>query len=69
MKLIVAHQVLIGAAIGLSGIFAVRSLTLYLRAGAALDLGLCLASVAVGAGLALYLRKVRARWREQKGRA
>jgi hypothetical protein len=64
MPLLVVHQILIGAAIALSGIFGVRALVGFVRRGASLDLGLALASLVVGVGLTLYFRTVRARWAE-----
>lgn len=63
MKLIVVHQILIGAAIGLAAIFGLRSLVLFAKEGAAIDLVLVLASLAIGVALSFYFRKVRARWR------
>lgn len=63
MKLIVAHQILIGTALALSAIFAVRALVLFFRGGAAAELAIAIVSLGVGVVLALYLRKVRARAR------
>jgi hypothetical protein len=62
VKLLLVHQILIGAAIGLAVIFGGRALMLYLQAGAASDLVMAIASVLVGVGLFAYLRKVRAKW-------
>ena len=68
MPLLVVHQILIGAAIALSGIFGLRALVGFVRRGATLDLALALASLVVGVGLTLYFRKVRARWAEIQAR-
>lgn len=67
MKLIVAHQVLIGSAICLALLFGVRAIVLYARAGASSDLVIAGSSLAVAAALSLYLRKIRARLAEKPG--
>jgi len=64
MQLLVAHQVLIGSAIALALAFALRSGIAFARGGGAGDLALAAASVVVAGALALYFRKVRARWVE-----
>lgn len=61
MKLLYVHQILIGAAIGLAALFGVRSIVIFAREGATIDLILGIASVVVAIALALYFRKVRAR--------
>jgi hypothetical protein len=63
MQLLVAHQILIGAAIGLASIFGLRGLVLFSRTGESMNLGLGIASLAVAAALGLYFRTVRAKWR------
>ena len=62
MKLLLMHQILIGAAIALAAIFGVRSIVLFTREGGATDLILAAASIGVAIALSLYFRKVRARW-------
>jgi hypothetical protein len=66
MQLLVAHQVLIAAAIGLSTLFGLRSAVLFSRSGGAENLALALVSAAVVTGLVLYFRTVRAKWRALK---
>ena len=61
MKLLFVHQILIGAAIALAGIFGVRSIVRFAREGASTDLILAVVSIAIAIGLSFYLRKVRAR--------
>ena len=63
MQLLVAHQILIGSAIALAGLFGIRALVLFARGGSTSDLALALASLAVMAALTLYFRKVRKKWR------
>ena len=63
MQLLVAHQVLIGSAILLSGIFSARAAVLFSRGGGAGNLALAAASLLLAVGLVLYFRTVRARWR------
>jgi hypothetical protein len=60
VRLIVAHQILIGTALALSAIFAVRALVIFFRGGGAAELATGLMSLGVGVVLAFYLRKVRA---------
>jgi hypothetical protein len=67
MKLIVAHQILIGSAIGLAAIFALRALVVFARGGEPLNLAFAIAAAAVGGALWLYLRAVRAKWAREKG--
>jgi hypothetical protein len=69
MKLIVAHQILIGSAIGLAAIFAIRAIVLFARGEGALNLALAAAAAAVGGALGVYLRSVRAKWAQEKGAA
>ena len=64
MKLRQAHQILIGSAIVLALLFAVRSGMIYLRTHVASDLVLALFSLGVALGLGIYLRRVRAKWAE-----
>ncbi|MFO0759930.1 MAG: hypothetical protein U0359_25825 [Byssovorax sp.] len=66
MQLLLAHQILIGAALGLAGIFGMRAAVGFARRGQPVDLVLAIGSLAVGIGLALYFRKVRARWNAAK---
>lgn len=61
MKLIVAHQILIGAAIGLAALFAIRSAVLFARGEGAANLALAIAAAIVGAALGAYLRALRAK--------
>ncbi len=61
MKLILVHQILIGAALGLAVLFGVRAVVLFAREGASIDLLLAAASTGVAVALAFYYRKVRAR--------
>jgi hypothetical protein len=67
MRLIVVHQILIASAIALAALFALRALVLFQRGEGASNLALALASGAVGAALALYLRSVRAKLSQQNG--
>jgi hypothetical protein len=62
MRLIVAHQILIAAGIVVAVLFALRSAFLFGRAGVASDLVLAIVSAVIAGGLALYLRRVRAKW-------
>lgn len=66
MQLLVAHQILIAAAIGLSAIFGVRAVVLFSRGGGAENLGLAAASIVLAVGLTVYFRTVRAKWRASK---
>lgn len=68
MQLLVAHQILIGSAIGLSVLFALRSLLLFSRGAGSVNLVLAAVSLAVAGALFAYFRKVRARWLESKRR-
>ena len=65
MKLTFVHQVLIASAIGLCGIFGLRSIVVGARDGNAVLIALGAVSFAALAGLALYLRKFRAKLRAQ----
>ena len=66
MQLLIAHQILITAAIGLATIFGLRSAVLFGRSGGGANLALALASMLVAVGLVLYFRTVRARWQAAK---
>ena len=66
MQLLVAHQILIAAAITLATLFGMRALVLFSRGGGSADLVAGLVSLALAAVLIAYLRKVRARWAELK---
>jgi ABC-type dipeptide/oligopeptide/nickel transport system permease subunit len=66
MQLLVAHQVLIAAAIALATIFGLRSAVLFSRSGGGANAALALASALVVVGLVLYFRTVRAKWRTLK---
>jgi hypothetical protein len=66
MKLTVVHQILIASAIGLSAIYGVRSIVVGARAGSGLTIGLGLVSLIALAGLALYLRRFRAKLAEKE---
>ena len=67
MKLIVAHQVLIGAAIALAVLFGARAATLYARGGERDNLVFAGASALIAIALGFYLRTVRRKVREAKG--
>ena len=64
MQLLLAHQILIGSAVALAGIFGMRALLLFSRGGGAPDVLLAALSFAVMGALLIYLRTVRARWAE-----
>ena len=66
MQLLVAHQVLIAAAIGLATIFGLRSAVLFSRSGGGASAALAVVSLLVAAGLVLYFRTLRAKWRALK---
>jgi hypothetical protein len=66
MRLRQAHQILIVSAIALAVIFGVRAAVIYTRSSLPGDLALACGSLAVGVALAIYLRAVRAKWREQR---
>lgn len=68
MQLLVAHQVLIAAAIALSALFGVRGVVVFTRGGGAANLGIAIASLLVATLLSLYLRAVRAKWNASKRR-
>jgi hypothetical protein len=57
------HKILIGAAITLGGLFALRAFVLFAREGATLDLGMGLGALIVTTLLVVYLRKVLAKYR------
>ena len=61
MKLTLVHQVLIASAIGLCAIFGLRSIVIGARTGSGLSIALGVASFAALVGLALYLRRFRAK--------
>jgi hypothetical protein len=65
MQLRTAHVVLINAAIALAVIFGTRAAVLFARDHDPGNLGLALASVVVGVGLAVYLRTIRAKWAKE----
>ena len=68
MNLRLVHQILIGSAIGLAAIFAIRSVALFARGGQPLDLAVAIGALAIGVALGLYLRSVRAKWaRDPRG--
>lgn len=69
MKLIVVHQILIGSAIFLAVVFALRSAVLFARGGEPLSLALAILAAAIGAALGLYLRALRAELSRDKGGA
>ena len=66
MQLLAAHQILIGSAIALAALFALRSLVLFSRVGGGENLALAAASIALCGALVVYFRKLRARWIEQR---
>lgn len=66
MKLTVVHQILIASAIGLCAIFGLRSLVIGARDGSGLSIGLGVLSFVALAGLALYLRRFRAKLAEKE---
>ena len=61
MRLIVVHQIFIISAIALAALFGLRAAILFARGEGTLNLGLAIASAAVGCALAVYLRSVRAK--------
>lgn len=66
MQLLIAHQILISAAITLATLFGVRSAVVFRRGGSAVDLAMAIASLLLAVGLVVYLRAVRAKWRASK---
>jgi EamA domain-containing membrane protein RarD len=58
VRLIVAHKILISAALVLAVILLTRGIRLYLQTGASAELSMGLAFGAVGVVLALYLRYI-----------
>jgi hypothetical protein len=66
MQLLLAHQILISAAITLATIFGVRSAVVFSRSGGAVNVAMAIASLLLAVALALYLRAVRAKWRAIK---
>ena len=68
MQLLVAHQVLIAAAIALSALFGVRGVVVFTRGGGAANLGMAAAALLLAALLSLYLRAVHAKWKATKRR-
>jgi hypothetical protein len=66
MQLLAAHQILIASALALASLFGLRGLVLFARGGGAVNLAMAVASITVAAALAIYFRKVRARWREAR---
>jgi hypothetical protein len=68
MKLTAVHQILIAGAIGMCAIFGVRSIVVGARDGSGLTIGLGVASFAALVGLALYLRRFRAKLAEKERR-
>jgi EamA domain-containing membrane protein RarD len=58
VRLIVAHKILISAALVLAVILLTRGIRLYLQAGSSAELGMGLAFGGVGVVLALYLRYI-----------
>lgn len=62
MKLIVFHQILIAFAIGLAIIFGIRSIVIFSRTSEMANLAMAIVSAIIAVALALYLRKVRAKW-------
>jgi len=61
MKLIVAHQILIGAAIALAVLFGIRAVALYARGEGNGQLAIAAASAVIAAALGIYLKGVRAK--------
>jgi ABC-type proline/glycine betaine transport system permease subunit len=66
MKLIVAHQILIGSAIALAVLFGIRAAVAYAREGGRTDLVLAAVSAVTAVALGVYLRGVRAKALEAK---
>jgi len=62
VKLIVVHQLFIASAVALAVIFGVRAMVHAGRGEGSGEAVIGVASLAVGAALALYLRNVRARY-------
>ena len=66
MQLLAAHQVLIGSAIALAALFALRAVLLFTRGGGSANLALAAVSLVMMGALWVYFRKVRARWVESR---
>jgi hypothetical protein len=66
MRLIVVHQILIASAIGLGVLFGIRAGVVFARTGATSELVIALSSGLVAVALALYLKKVRAKWSAER---
>jgi hypothetical protein len=66
MQLLFVHQVLIGMAVWLAGIFAIRSFWMFKHTHAPLDLAMAAAAIVTGALLYLYFKSVREKWRAQQ---
>jgi uncharacterized sodium:solute symporter family permease YidK len=66
MPLLVAHQVLIAAAIGLAAIFSARGALLFSRGQGTVHLGMAIGAAIIGTLLIGYLRTVRAKWLASK---
>jgi hypothetical protein len=66
VTLLVAHQILVAAAIAMALLFGVRSAALFARGGGATELAIAIASFVAAAALGVYLRRVRAKWLAQR---
>jgi hypothetical protein len=61
MRLITAHKILIGSALGLALLFLLRSFVLYAKGHEASDFALGTGALALASALGLYLRSI---WRK-----
>lgn len=66
MKLTTMHQLLIGGAIALGAIYALRSAWLFTRGGQLIEIGMGLGGAALAVGLTLYLRRFRQKLRSDQ---
>ena len=66
MTLLVAHQILVAAAIVMALLFGVRSVAQYAHGGGATELAIAAASFVAAAALGVYFRTVRAKWLAQR---
>jgi hypothetical protein len=67
MQLLVAHLILVASTIALAALFGIRSLVLFSKGGASVDLAMAVVSLALVGALGLYFRSVRGKWLALKG--
>jgi LPXTG-motif cell wall-anchored protein len=67
LRLTTVHQLLIGAAIALGALFAVRAVILFAGGGGKINVALALAGVALAVGGLAYLRRFRRKLRGAEG--